>query len=247
MIATPKKAAGIIELAIVETADYSLGGNVPLVYCQLCAKERGVPLNTTLDELISPAPDSGLTRPETVTCDGCEDVLWDIDFELDGRNYPGELDDFGPVDSDPYDVDRDEYEPGGMYFDREPEEPQSRSVVHGHTYGAGRVQAEHWTNDNRDLGYPSEDARWTRTYDSVEGFRAANGYTRQGVLSYVEVWLDGVQQFSPEEMARLERVEELGKHLSDELGRLLGEFPGATYAEVAAAIVRMGPIEGGPA
>jgi hypothetical protein len=30
--------------------------------------------------------------------------------------------DYGPPDSDPYDGDRDEYEPGGRYFDCEPED-----------------------------------------------------------------------------------------------------------------------------
>jgi hypothetical protein len=227
---------------MVESQDMSLGGVAVMLYCQPCAEERGIPTNTTLDELLSPAPDAPIYTPEQVVCDGCQDVLWDMDDEIDGRNY-ADLDDDRALDSDPYESDRDEYEPGGMYFERE--EIPSRSVVHGHTYGIGRVQAEHWTNDNLDRGYPNEVASWTRTYDSVEAFRAANGFTRQGALSYVEVWLDGVQQFSPEEMARLARVDELGKHLSDELARLLGEFPGATYEEVAEAIARMGPIDGG--
>lgn len=104
-----------IKLAMVETIDYSLGGNWPRLLCEPCASDAGIETNTTLDEIIS-------NGAEEVRCDECDDLLWDMD---DGSysNYWDPDDDQAP-DSDPYDVDRDEYEPGGRYFDRD--EPAER-------------------------------------------------------------------------------------------------------------------------
>lgn len=186
----------------------------------------------------------------TVICLDCEQPFDRSDLDRDGRceecadsviearAYGDDLDDERSPDSDPWDIDRDEYEPGGMYFERE---PASRHTIHGHTGPEGQVQAQHWTNDNLDRGYPSENATWMQTYGSVHSFREVCGVTRQGFGCYVEVWLDGVQQWSPEEMARLDRVNDLAGHISGELARLLGEFPGATYAEVVDAVARLNP------
>lgn len=228
--------SGVYELALVESQCQSLGGTVPLLLCLGCAEDGGIDPNSSVAEVRHDNPDLF-----EILCDGCGETLWSSDDERMNAS-PYDTDDFGPADSDPYEGDRDEYEPGGCYWDREPEEPPARHTIHGNTLAGGKVQAHHWTNDNLDRGYPTEDANWIQTYPSIDAFRQICGITRQGIGCYVEVWLDGLQQFEPEEMARLERVEDLGKHLSGELTRLLGEFPGATYAEVAAAVARRAEV-----
>ena len=127
----------------------------------------------------------------------------------------------------------------------EPEEPPTWQRVVGHTREDGRVMAYVSTNDNLDLGYPSEYASWTTRYSSAESFRQHAGYTRVGILGCrVTVTLDGEEQHPPAEMARRARVKDLGHHLAGELQRLLGEFPGATAAEVLSAMARELPSDG---
>lgn len=126
-------------------------------------------------------------------------------------------------------------------YDEYPE-PETWHRIDAVTLDAGRIRAYHATNDNLDRGYPTEYAEWTTTYRSLEGFRILCGVTRVGVLGCrVTVTLDGEEQHHPEEMARRARVKELAQHLADELGRLLSEYPGATYSEVVRAIGSLEP------
>jgi hypothetical protein len=100
----------------------------------------------------------------------------------------------------------------------------------------------HTTNDNRDHGYASEYATWQQTYRSRQAFRELCGHTRVGILGcQVRVFLDGTQEFAPEEMARRDRLDELAAVMALELGAMLPEFAGATWDEVIARLQSLSP------
>jgi hypothetical protein len=47
-------------------------------------------------------------------------------------------------------------------------EPRSETRYDLSTQGGGRITGSCWTNDNLDVGYPSEEARWDVRYASLE-------------------------------------------------------------------------------
>jgi hypothetical protein len=142
------------------------------------------------------------------------------------------------IAADPYAELYDDEEPDWA----EPEEPPTWHTIEGRTYADGTVAATHTTNDNRDHGYASEYATWQQTYRSRQAFRELCGHTRVGILGcQVRVFLDGTQQFAPEEMARRDRLDELAAVMALELGAMLPEFAGATWDEVIARLQSLSP------
>lgn len=74
----------------------------------------------------------------------------------------------------------------------EPQEPEAWHRIDLFTFDEDAVLVLHSTNDNKDLGYPSEYASWEEEYSSLEAALKAVGPTRQGVLCRVNVFVDGV-------------------------------------------------------
>jgi len=61
-----------------------------------------------------------------------------------------------------------------------------------HTGAGGVITGRAWTNDNLDLGYPSEDANWDVSYKNKESAIKNTGGSHIGVNGCeVEVTLDG--------------------------------------------------------
>jgi hypothetical protein len=74
----------------------------------------------------------------------------------------------------------------------EPSEPSAWQRYDAHTEPGGLIRARCETNDNLDLGYPSEYASWELTWPNLGSFlRAVSGGSHQGVLCQVTVTLDG--------------------------------------------------------
>jgi hypothetical protein len=74
----------------------------------------------------------------------------------------------------------------------EPSEPTAWQRNDAHTEPGGLIRARCETNDNLDLGYPSEYASWELTWPDLHSFlRAVRGGSHQGMLRQVTVALDG--------------------------------------------------------
>lgn len=74
--------------------------------------------------------------------------------------------------------------------------PASGSALHTyvlHTGSDGSISGTAWTNDNLDLGYPSEEADWPVRYADLAGALKSTGGTHRGVNGcHVQVLVDGV-------------------------------------------------------
>jgi len=74
----------------------------------------------------------------------------------------------------------------------EPEpEPEAIHRISIYTVGQERHIAEHWTNDNLDHGYPSEEASWRNVHKSIVSALKCTGGSRQGIGCRVIVTLNG--------------------------------------------------------
>jgi hypothetical protein len=83
----------------------------------------------------------------------------------------------------------------GYHDNGEPEpadEPQSKSVFRIYASDGPNkpVRVDWWTNDDEDVGSPSTAASNCYDYPNLEAALKFTGYTRQGVGSAVEVYLD---------------------------------------------------------
>lgn len=69
----------------------------------------------------------------------------------------------------------------------------SHTVYDLYPQADGKVVVSTWTNDNLDLGEPSETARWEITYPDLPAALKASGGTRYGMWGHrVDVYLNGV-------------------------------------------------------
>jgi hypothetical protein len=76
----------------------------------------------------------------------------------------------------------------------EPTEPMAWQRYDASTEPGGLIRARCETNDNLDVGYPSEYASWELTWPDLDSFlRAVSGGSHQGVLCQVTVMLDGCE------------------------------------------------------
>ncbi len=61
-----------------------------------------------------------------------------------------------------------------------------------HTQEDGSIRGQCWTNDNKDQGWPSEEAQWEVRYRDYAHMRQATGLSHIGISGVrVEVYLDG--------------------------------------------------------
>ncbi len=98
------------------------------------------------------------------------------------------------------DPDDDDSPLDDEFDDAPPSEAPAMTTYHGDEQPDGSIVVACWTNDNRDTGYPGEEAAWTLTHASRQAARRIHGASRVGWGgTHVTVTVNGRRIERPEE------------------------------------------------